>query len=635
MLHQGAVVSYVANVLPSSCMPRLFTARRLLVALSLILLALIAAGYFYLRRPPRDQMERYVPAGTLAYIEVDSLTDVMDGLTGTKAWRELAPALGMSSQLSQVGRVADYVGRLGVGPDEAVLAGRGQFAIALTGLDAETGANDEGAYLHFKPRFAIVIQTHSKPETALHLVRESAGVAARYMYGDSVREEMQDYQGIELRVFQRPGSDRQLIAAASGTLVVVANHESSIKACLDSIAGRAPSLAVDETLKTYRGQVDKDSVVFAFVTALGCEKLAGLGPALFATRFTNDSERIQAVANLFGHLAKQAIHGLLYGAEFSGGGVTDRYLTVLSPGVATEVGEALKPSGQATPALLRLVPNGVEDFTALNIDGIGDLPERTLKRVGPRLDFVAGLALREFVLGVKKQLGLEPNESLGGALGSEMMVVRFNESEPILMLMAVKDKSRVLAPLLRYLKHGGPAVQVIRHRGIEISVSSDSDGRAAAFLGEYLALGTMQQVRKVIDANQDGAGVAQDARVSKAFDGTQAPVISCRPGAEDALEMMLALSELTRATDGSRELLDKSEVKEAGARLPLSVSFTQFREYGVYTESTSAAGNFAFLGSLTPAGEQGGSSRNEDLDFHSPVRINDSRGLLAWHRQFE
>jgi hypothetical protein len=149
----------------------------MLIASAALVLALIIAAYFYLRRPPRDQMERYVPAATLAYIEVDSLSDVMDGLTDTKAWHELAPALGMSSQLSQIGRVTDFVGRLGVGPDEAVLAGRGQFAIALTGLDAESGANDDGPYLHFKPRFAIIIQTHSKPESASHLVRESAGVA--------------------------------------------------------------------------------------------------------------------------------------------------------------------------------------------------------------------------------------------------------------------------------------------------------------------------------------------------------------------------------------------------------------------------------------------------------------------------
>jgi hypothetical protein len=462
------------------------------------------------------------------------------------------------------------------------------------------------------------------------------------MYGDSVKEELQEYQGVELRIFQRPASDRQLIAAAAGSLVVIANHDSAIKACLDTIAGRSGSLAEDQTLRSYRQQVDKDAVIFAFVTAAGCEKLAGLGPALFAARLTTDSERIQSIANLFGHLAKQAIRGLLYAAEFSDGGVTDRYLTVLAPTVAAEVTESLKPSGGAKPEMLSLIPGGVEDFTLLNIDGIGDLPERTLKRVGPRLDFVAGLALREFVLGFKRQLGLEPKDSLGGALGSELMVVRFNESDPILMLMVVKERLQVMPPLLRYLKQGSTAVNVVHHRGIELSVSSHSDSRAAAFVGEYLALGTRQQVESVIDAQQDGASVAADARVSRVFENASAatPIVSCRPSVDEALEMMLALSELTRATDGSRELLEKAEIKEARARLPVSASVTQFREYGVYTESRSAAGNFTFLGSLLPDDDEGARARgpkswNENLDLHAPVRIDHSGRLLAWHGQLE
>jgi hypothetical protein len=575
------------------------TARTILILLILLSAVLLVAGYLALRRPPRDQMERYVPATTLAYIEVSSLGDLVDGLTSTRVWEEMAPALGMSSQLSHVGSAADIVGRLGIGPDEAVLAGRGQFAFAMTGLDAESRATSEEAEIHFKPRFALVIQTHSTPEVAARLVRESAGTAARYLYGDSVREEQREYQGVELRVFHRPDSDRQLFTAATGTLVVIANHDTAIKACLDAIAGRVQQLADDQTLRSHRSAVDRDAAVVAFVTGSGCEKLAQLGPALFASRFTTDPDRIQAAANLFGHMSKQAVQGLLYGSQFTSDGVTDRYLTILTPQVAAAVADSLKAGPQPRPQSLELVPRNISDFTVLNVHQVGALPERTLKTLNPRLDLVAGLALRELVIGFRKRLGLEPSESLGGALGDELTIVRFNDTEPIVMLMKVRAREEVIGPLVRYLQQGG-SVTILHHKGVEISASSNPDQRAAAFIGDYLVLGTGPQLQLIVDAHESGATVAGDDRLFRVVGSTlPGSILSCRPDATDAARMMLSFSELTRATDGAPDLLETESIRRVLERIPPSVSVTQFREDGIYTESTSAAGNFTLAASLS------------------------------------
>jgi hypothetical protein len=55
-------------------------------------------------------MVRYVPAEALAFVEIDSLADLADGLTSTNAWREIGPALSLSSQLRQMGFFADLTG---------------------------------------------------------------------------------------------------------------------------------------------------------------------------------------------------------------------------------------------------------------------------------------------------------------------------------------------------------------------------------------------------------------------------------------------------------------------------------------------------------------------------------------------
>src|SRR5438270_10225658 len=108
----------------------LLTRKNLIISASTLIAALLVSGFFLLRRPARVSMDRYAPSDSLALVEIDSLTDLVDGMTHTKAWRELGPVLGLSSQLSQVGFVADLIGRSGLGPDEAVVAGRAQFAIA-------------------------------------------------------------------------------------------------------------------------------------------------------------------------------------------------------------------------------------------------------------------------------------------------------------------------------------------------------------------------------------------------------------------------------------------------------------------------------------------------------------------------
>src|SRR6185369_5853821 len=107
-----------------------------------------AASFFVFRRPPRVAMNGYMPANVLAFVEIDSLADVVDGLTNTKAWRELAPVLGLSSQLRQVGLVTDLIGRTGLGPDEAVVAGRAQLAIAITGIESKAAETEAGPYIH-------------------------------------------------------------------------------------------------------------------------------------------------------------------------------------------------------------------------------------------------------------------------------------------------------------------------------------------------------------------------------------------------------------------------------------------------------------------------------------------------------
>src|SRR6185503_9616014 len=249
--------------------------------------------------------------------------------------------------------------------------------------------------------------------------------------------------------------------------------------------------------------------------------------------------------------------GLLYGAEFDSGGVIDRYLTVLQPGVAEGLTEPLKPAPGASFPSLQSVPREIKDLTILNVERAGEIPERLLKGLVPHVDLVAGVALRELVIDFRKQLGIESGDSIGDAVGNEVTLVNFGDGNPMAELVSVKDKTKLVPIIERYLAHDGAHVTTQSYNGTEIRLSSHEDNRAAAFAGSYLILGTAEHIAKILDTPPSDS-IANDSRVKQAI--AQRPdkdsIITCKPEVTDAGELMLALSKLTRVTDGSRDLLE-------------------------------------------------------------------------------
>jgi hypothetical protein len=566
---------------------------------------LVVAGFFLLRKPPRVAMDRYIPSDALAFAEIDSLSDLADGITGTKAWRELAPVLGLSSQLRQVGLIADLIGRSGLGPDEAVLLGRAQFAIAVTGIESKSGETEDSAYIHLKPDFTLIIETHLKAEIAARIVRERGSMIAQRLYGEKFVEQGEDYRGSQLLIFQGPEAARRLVISNLGSVILIANQTASIKPCLDAISGRSPCLGDDPALKQMRPEVGREGSVFAYVSPPGIDKVLELWPVLIADPGA-ETESISLFADLIEHVAKQAGASLFYSLEFAGDGVTEKYLTVLRPQVAEALSQPLKAASPGSFESLKSIPRTIESLTLLNVERAGELPERVFKSLSPTMDIVAGVALREFIIGLRKQYGLEPADSVGDAIGSEIALVNFGDGQPRVMFLRVTDRSRLAPFVNRYLARKGARVTTERDNGTDVMVAANDDRRAAGFVGDFLVLGTRDQMARIIAANGGGNALEADEPLRQvlATRPQNASIVSYRPGVENAGKLLLAISKVMRVTDGSRELLERDSARKALARLPPSITFTEFRSYGVYAETHSATGSLGALASLIGSEDQ-------------------------------
>lgn len=198
-----------------------------------------------------------------------------------------------------------------------------------------------------------------------------------------------------------------------------------------------------------------------------------------------------------------------------------------------------------------------------------------------------------------------------------MALVKFNQQE-IGIIAEIRDRASVAAYIQTYLGYRGARFWTENYKGIEIGMSSAQDLRAAAISGKYLLMGRQARVRQLIDAGIGNVGsdridsgtktlcygsvgsIGDDARIMLALNNNaaQAPIITCSPCPQDAGSLLLEISRLTRTTDGSAEILERDDAKRAFERLPPSVSFTEFRDIGVYTETRSAIGNLSLIVSL-------------------------------------
>jgi hypothetical protein len=337
--------------------------------------------------------------------------------------------------------------------------------------------------------------------------------------------------------------------------------------------------------------------VFAYIPQAGTEKLAELWP-LLAAGTSGETANMNSFADLIDHLSKQAGAGLLYSLSFEGEGVTEKYLTVLRDQVADALSKSLRTNQSGEFASLTMVPKNATSLTVFNVENAGALPERVLKQLSPAVDIVTGVALREFVIAYRKQYGLEPSESAGDAIGNEVAVISFDDDKPRAMLLRVNDRARVSALMDHYLGSKGGPVASEDHDGMQIKTSSVDENRSAALAGDYVVLGTRDHIVSIIEAleRRDGEG----DRIRKAFSNRplNSTILRYKFGVGEAGKLMLVLSKVTRVTDGAPELLESDAMHKALGELPRSVSFTEFRDYGVITETRSAVGNFGAIGSI-------------------------------------
>src|SRR5262245_47870459 len=150
-------------------MPRLTRKQISISVLVIILLGIV--GWFYSQRVKLVQMARYVPDSALGYLEINSVPQVLKELTATTAWKQLAPAYGLTDKLDYAGALGSLAQFAGVLGGETTLLARAQLGVVVTALEVRGE--------QVKPRWALLAETHASQRDLQKVIEKRLPELAR------------------------------------------------------------------------------------------------------------------------------------------------------------------------------------------------------------------------------------------------------------------------------------------------------------------------------------------------------------------------------------------------------------------------------------------------------------------------
>jgi hypothetical protein len=569
--------------------------RRTLVVICLLIV--IALAWLWWTRPVKVDMAAYVPADSIVYFEADSLPDILDGITSTEAWRELAPAAGVETSPGSSRRLNDFVSFTGIGPDDAVVLARAQVAVAVLGFEA---AEESDTTLKLSPRAALVAETHTSEWRVKAAVEKLVGGFARRSFG-SERVERKEVDGVQFVTWTAAGGGRRkLVAAVSESVAVIGNDEATVQACLDVRRGARPSLAGNEELKEMRVRLRSGgALAFGFAPRGSAAKVVEVFAPAFVGGVAEDTHVQSVLATLLPQLINQTIGSVGWSARAEGGNIEDDYFLTLPGDMAARLQAPLAAGAGSETEAAELLPQDVYQVSRYNFRS----PEVAWRGLGAALSSQVDVSRATIITlaleALLKPYGVEQPKEFLRACGPEVWTARLNAtSERKVLVASVRDREPLLQQARAQLGRGARTERV---GDVELLISSDTDRGAASFVGNYLLMGAEDDVRACLVARAEGRTLKNADAFKASARGLFDETAFARTLTDDRDSVRPVLSYFARRDDSSVARANPGALEAALARRAYSVSETQLVEGGFEKKTRSSFGLFGeIVTRLTP-----------------------------------
>lgn len=561
------------------------------ILLSIITLVVLLAAWVWWNRPEAVDMATYVPAESLIYLETNSLPAIVGGLSSTDAWRALAPPAGLSPNVGRVGWLSRLSAWSGIGSAETVVFSRAQVAVAVLGFEV---TEESSTVRDIKPRIALVAETHTGAARVQTAVTKLIGNYARRKYGEPtiLRDEADASTFI---TWTTPDGKRKIVAAINESVAIVGNDEEAVRACLAVRRGERASLASDEQLAEMRVRMSANgALAFGYVSAAGVGRLLEMAAVAYGGQLASDPKTQSAAAILIPQLASRILGSVAWSSAIAEGSVVDNYYLHLQNELASRLHAPLTTSAADGVRAGDLLPADTNQLTLYNNRD----PEAAWRglnaAISSQLEITIAPLVGRFLAESLQPFGIESPHDFLRAAGPELATARLDSEGSALVLLAPVRDRETLQGLVR--KRLGAGAKSQREGEAEMLVAADEENGAASFVGDYLIIGGVEEVRRCLQAS----AASQTLGTVKAFQQVSRPA-----QANDAANVITYtndydparrfISFLGRQNGVRSSPPDAAALQRSLSALPYALSETRLVEGGFEKKTRSAFGQFGAM----------------------------------------
>ena len=477
-----------------------------------LLLIVIGAGWLWWNRVQSVDMSRYVPADSIIYAEANSLPEIISAFGSTDAWQSLAPHAGIDVDVAKavwLSRIAKWTG---IGAAEAVVLSRAQIAVTVLGVEA---FEDSASTLKVAPRIALVAETHCGESRARAAAEKIVGEFASRAY-TSPRVERKDVGGTSFISWIAPhDARRKIVAAVSGSVIIVCNNDAAVEACLAVARGERPDLGENVGLHQTRKQFTlPDSLAFGFIPQGGAAKLLEVAVLPYAGQISSNQNIQSLAASLAPQLGNKLISIGAWSARLSNGMIEDRFYIGLPDGLASRVQTAFAPAEKYDGNASQLLPADTYQITQYNYRDPEGAWRGFQAAIASQLDPLSAPFVGVVLDGAMKPYGIETPREFLRSVGPEIITARLDESGNSTVLIVTARDARALREQLR--KRFGTLARTTKVGKEEMIISPKPERGAASFVSNFLITGSEESVRRCLKAYDAGNTLAANEHFKRA-----------------------------------------------------------------------------------------------------------------------
>ena len=531
--------------------------RILLVAVLTLILAFV---WIWLNRPQRVDMSAAAPASALVYLESNSLVEVADGIAATSTWKLVQPLIGETKTDWPSLQTRRFIAFTGIGPTTSVILARAQVAMVMIDL----GAREEAETMTLKPEAALLIETHTSKRRIKSTVEQALQTFAERFYArPTLRRTVVD--GDEFLIWSAAENNRQIVAIIDDSLVIVANSDRAVKACLEARRGLRPSLNNEPELQRMKSSLSADgALAFGFVPPSHAPELLALATPVALGRAPGGAQ----IDGLVARSAAKILSSAGWSAKLVEGAIEDHYFFALNSAVVSRMRPVFRPPQQPLKPTV-FIPQTLQSVTVYGFKQPDQTWRELQTTLSSQLDTLSAVLLTSVLKSGLTPYGIDDPEKFLRLVGPEVMTLRLKNEGSSVLIAQVRDE-----PGLRALLQN-PVAQTSDNEELKLTVH---------YQGGYVLMGSADDVQTCLHATSE--------EKLKHF-GSE-PTATIVTYSDDSQRVADFISAIARAQNTTTKVNGEAQMRLV-LQLPYAVTETSLSESGLDRRTRSPFGQFSAL----------------------------------------